>query len=60
MEVVHQVHLLARDGRVSHLYWLSLIPVGDTVGCGINFIQKRAFFTKNGKMIGESFLTYEN
>lgn len=26
---------------------------GDTVGCGIDFTTGRAFFTKNGKFIGE-------
>lgn len=27
---------------------------GDVVGCGIDFTIKRAFFTKNGQMIGQS------
>jgi hypothetical protein len=26
---------------------------GDVIGCGVNFEEKIAFFTKNGKVIGK-------
>ena len=28
---------------------------GDTIGCGVNFMDGTAFFTKNGDFLGESF-----
>ena len=28
----------------------------DTIGCGVNFDKETAFLTKNGELIGETFL----
>lgn len=28
------------------------LPAGDTIGCGVNFLDHNAFYTKNGKLIG--------
>jgi hypothetical protein len=32
--------------------WSDISQGGDTVGAGIDFSQNRAFFTKNGTLIG--------
>lgn len=31
---------------------------GDIIGCGIDFSQHRAFFTKNGTFLGTSFFQW--
>jgi hypothetical protein len=40
---------------VSYLGWTKLTAAGDVIGCGVDMTIGRAFFTRNGKLLGESF-----
>lgn len=33
---------------------LNVTVAGDVIGCGIDFVLRKAFFTKNGAFLGES------
>jgi Ran-binding protein 9/10 len=38
---------------ISDLSYTEKYAEGDTIGCGINFRDRTAFFTKNGTLLGE-------
>lgn len=48
-EVSVMSFLIARSSGLSVL-------AGDIIGCGLDFTTNRAFFTKNGKLIGKVYL----
>lgn len=35
---------------------LETFTAGDTIGCGVNFDQSAAFYTKNGRFLGKSIV----